>query len=722
MITRYTAGLTILLLLAGTLSVAAQPKFSKPHGIYNNRFTLKVTKSNSRAEVRFTTDGSEPTAQSPVFPQSTIVQSTVTVRAAEFVNGERTSDIITASYIFPTSVLTQSNTPKGYPDTWGKFTSISGTAPADYEMDPEMTGDSKLSPTIIEGFNTLPILSIVTDKENLFNKTKNEQTGGIYIYTGTSDSNGRGWERPASVELFGGPQEHDLSVNCALKLHGGQGRVPEKNPKHSFRLTFKSEYGPSKLEYPIYGEDRVSEFNSLIVRTFYNFSWIHTDGTQRSRAQYTRDLWARRMQVRMGWPTSDGLYVHLFLNGMYWGLYNLSERIEDNYCKYHFGGKKADYDVIKREDYLEAAEGTLDRWNEMMRLSEHASDQKYYRMLIGEQPVSDGREPEVFVDVDNLIDYMLINQYIGNGDWDHHNWIALRNRQNYLQGFRFICWDSENSFNSVSANVLDTNNKDCPTYLFLNLMKNRVFLHRYIDRAWKHLSAGGLLTQARSQEVWDSLYTVIQTAIYDEAARWGDYRRDVHPYASRGELYTVDNQYQNERKRLLRDFFPKRTAQLISQLKNKGWYATIEPPMFLINGEEDASRDTLTLDDELTLTSSTYFIIYTLDGNEPILWDTSSSGSLSPTTKTFSKENLLSRLQGQEGWVTIKTACKTGNAWSPTIERSFYITGGNGIESVPAMAHSNNAATYDLSGRRIADTDWHHPGIYVRAGKKVLHR
>ena len=253
-------------------------------------------------------------------------------------------------------------------------------------------------------------------------------------------------------------------------------------------------------------------------------------------------------------------------------------------------------------------------------------------------------------------------------------------------------------------------------------MKNRVFLHRYIDRAWKHLSAGGLLTQARSQEVWDSLYTVIQTAIYDEAARWGDYRRDVHPYASRGELYTVDNQYQNERKRLLRDFFPKRTAQLISQLKNKGWYATIEPPVFLINGEEDASRDTLTLDDELTLTSSTYFIIYTLDGNEPILWDTSSSGSLSPTTKTFSKENLLSRLQGQEGWVTIKTACKTGNAWSPTIERSFYITGGNGIESVPAMAHSNNAATYDLSGRRIADTDWHRPGIYVRAGKKVLHR
>ena len=574
-----------MLLLGGTLPVAAQPKFNKVHGIYKNRFTLKVTKSNSKAEVHYTTDSSEPTADSPVFPNSTIVQSTVVVRAAEFVNGERTSDITTVSYIFPESVLKQSNTPAGYPSTWGKFTSISGTAPADYEMDPELTGDSKLASKIKEGFNTLPILSIVTDKENLFNKTKDEQTGGIYIYTGTS----------------------------------------------------------------------------------------------------------------------DGLYIHVFLNGMYWGMYNLSERIEDNYCKYHFGGKKADYDVIKREDNLEANEGTLDKWNEMMRLSERASDQKYYRMIVGEQPVSDGREPEVFVDVDNLIDYMLINQYIGNGDWDHHNWIAFRNRENFLQGFRFICWDSENSFNSASTNVLDVNNRDCPTYLFLNLMKNRVFQHRYIDRAWKHLSPGGLLSEAKAQDLWDSLYSVIQTAVYDESARWGDYRRDVHPYSSKGELYTVDKHYLTERSRLLKDFFPKRTANLISQLKQKGWYATVEPPRFLINGEEDASRDTLTWDDELTL-----------------LWDTSANGNLSPTAKTFSKENLMSKLDGQDGWVTVKTACKTATAWSPTIERRFYITGGSGIDFAKADdGQTTDRSVYDLSGRRIPNADWHRPGIYVSQGRKI---
>ena len=416
-----------VLFAVASVPLLAQPKFSKPHGLYKNRFTLKITKSDASSEIRFTTDGSEPTADSKLFSSSsTIVQSTTILRAAEFKNNERTSPISTVSYIFPNDVLKQSNTPQGYPDTWGRFTSISGTAPADYEMDPELTADKQMAAKITEGFQTLPILSIVTDRENLFNKTKDEQTGGIYIYTGTSDSNGRGWERAASVELFGGPQEHDLTIDCALKIHGGQGRVPEKNPKHSFRLTFKSDYGPSKLEYPIYGEDRVMKFNSLIVRTFYNFSWLHTESGQRSKAQYTRDAWARCTQRHMGWPTSDCLYVHVFLNGLYWGMYNLSERIDDNYCKFHFGDQKVNYDVIKREDYLEAAEGTLDRWNEMMRLSERASDMKYYQMLIGQLPVSNEREPEMLVDMDNLIDYMLINQYMGNADWDHHNWIAFK--------------------------------------------------------------------------------------------------------------------------------------------------------------------------------------------------------------------------------------------------------------------------------------------------------
>ncbi len=697
----------------------AQPRFGREHGVYSKGFPMKINSSDAQAEVRYTTDGSEPTASSTLYKSALNIQTTVVLRAAEFKNGERTSDITTATYIIPSEVLKQPNNPAGYPSTWGKYTTMNGTAVADYEMDPEMTSDTKLANNIVQGLSSLPILSIVTDKENLFNKTKDEKTGGIYIYTGTSDDNGRGWERPASVELIGGSEQHNLTVDCALKLHGGQGRVPEKNPKHSFRLTFKSEYGPSKLEYPVYGDHNVDEFNSLIARTFYNYSWLHTDESQRTRAQYTRDLWARKTQIRMGNPTSDGLYVNLFLNGLYWGLYNLTERIDDSYCKYHFGGKKADYDVVKREDYLEAAEGDLTCWNTLLSLSERASDNQYYEMIIGERPINSDSDPEVLLDVDNLIDYMLINQYMGNLDWDHHNWIAFRNREHHTQGFRFICWDSENTFSSESNNVLSVNNRECPTYIFNNLMKNRTFLHRYIDRAYKHLSPGGVLSEDKAVELWDSLYNVISLAIYDEAARWGDYRRDVHPYTSKGQLYKVDTHYKTERERLLTSFFPKRTQYLIQLLRTRGWYSTITPPTFLVNGEV-ATSDTLTWDDELKF-GSNYAVYYTTDGTVPATWVTSANGAGSATSIIYNRGNVMENLNGHEGWVTIRAIARNTSLWSPTVDRKFYITSGTGIASIPVSADSlgKDDIIYDLSGRRVTRPT---TGIYIVNGRKVVIR
>ena len=709
-----------ILLLAGCLPTFAQPTFNKEHGLYRTGFNLRMTPSEAGTEVRYTLDGSEPTAKSTLFTTTLYIRSTTIIRAAEFKNGEKVTATATTTYIYPSDVVNETNSPEGYPTTWGKFTSMSGTAPADYGMDHEMAADRTLSNKISQGLYTLPVLSIVTDKENLFNKTKDANTGGIYIYTGTSDSNGRGWERPASVELFGGDQEHDLSIRCALKLHGGQGRVPEKNPKHSFRLTFKSEYGPSKLLYPLYGEDGVEEYNSLIVRTYYNFSWIHTEETQRTQAQYTRDLWARRMQKRMGHPTSDGFYVHVFLNGMYWGLYNLAERIDDNYCKNHFGSKKANYDVVKYEDYLEASEGNLDRWNELIRLAERVpSNEQYYQMILGKEAISDTREPEVYLDVDNFIDYMLINQYAGNNDWDHHNWIAFKNREDLTQGFRFVCWDSENTFNSVSNNVLSVNNKSCPSYIFQQLMKNRSFLHRYMDRAYKHLTNNGLLTEKNAQVLWDSLYNTISGALYDEAARWGDYRRDVHPYSSKGKLYTVDNQYQTERKRILTEYFPQRTSKLIQQLKDKGWYSKLAAPAILVDGKTPTS-DTITVDSKISLTNGSY-ILYTLDGSDPVSWENSASGTPTPTSVLFSKENILDNLNDAEGWITIRAIAKSSSTWSPCIEQKFYLNSSTGILDMAddEVVKESSTGTYNLSGQRLPEGK-ETRGIVIKNGKKIL--
>ena len=545
------------------LTVTAQPKFSEPHGLYDvTSLTVGITPTDATAEVRYTTDGSEPTAQSSLYTEPLQLTRTTLLRAVEVKNGVVTSASSTASYIFIASVLNQPNNPEGYPSTWGRYTQFEGTAIADYEMDPEMTNDPVLRPKIIEGLKSLPVLSIVTDKDNLFSHENDEDRGGIYIFTGppVGDATGHGWTRPTSVELIGGPQQHDLTIDCGLRLHGGHGRLAEKNPKHSFRLVFKSEYGPKSLDYPLFGTDEPSKFDQLVLRCHFGNAWQHWDGGNRERAQYTRDVWARRMQRKMGRTSVNALYVNLFLNGMYWGIYNIAERVDDQFGKDHLGGSKSDIDVVKIEEdggnHHEASEGTLDAWEQMVATAKQAAKTQSYEQL------------QSMLDIDSFIDYMLINQYAGNTDWAHHNWYAILRRGAGSQGFRFLCWDSEIIFEDVNVSVLDKNNGSAyPTGLFQNLLKNKDFADRYGRRAQELLADNGLLGPKSVVETWDSLYHVISKAIYAEAARWGDYRRDVHPYQRKGKYYTVDDYYMRERNRLLNDYFPYRSAIVLADIR-----------------------------------------------------------------------------------------------------------------------------------------------------------
>jgi hypothetical protein len=558
----------LLLLMTFQLTVckAQQPAFSEPHGLYDTPLTVAITTNTAGATLRYTLDGSEPTTASTAYNAPLTVAHTTILRAAAFADSERVSDIATASYIFTADVLNQTNTPEGYPSQWGSYTQIRGTAIADYEMDPEMTTDATLRPKITEGLRQLPILSIVTDKDNLFSHENDPDRGGIYIFTGppVGDDTGHGWTRPASVELLTShlsptADQTGFSTTCGLRLHGGHGRLAEKNPKHSFRLVFKEQYGPKTLKYPLFGDGEPHKFDQLVLRCHFGNAWQHWGESNRQNAQYTRDVWARRMQRKMGHTSVNALYVHLFLNGMYWGLYNIAERVDDQYGKDHLGGEKADIDVIKIEEdggnHIEASEGNLDAWNLLTEVASHADNEARYAQL------------DSLLDIDAFIDYMLINQYAGNTDWDHHNWYAIRRRGTDSEGFRFLCWDTEIIFENERENVLNKNNGSAtPTGIFHRLLRNERFARRYLRRAKEVLADDGLLGQQSVVAVWDSLYHTISKALYAEAARWGDYRRDVHPWQSRGQLYTVDDHYMAERNRLLTQYFPMRTERVLDNI------------------------------------------------------------------------------------------------------------------------------------------------------------
>lgn len=562
------AVMLVLLLCFISHSASAQPTFSQPHGLYDGgTLTVAITPADPTATIRYTADGSEPTPSSKTYTGPLTINKTTILRATEVKNGAVVSPTATASYIFVNSVLSQPNNPAGYPAEWGRYTNVQGTAIADYEMDPEMTGNSTLRPKIIEGLRQLPILSIVSDKDNFFSHENDSDRGGIYIFTGppVGDATGHGWTRPASVELIGGPQQHDLSTSCGIRLHGGHGRLSEKNPKHSFRLVFKEQYGPKSLKYPLYGEDEPSKFDQLVLRCHFGNAWQHWSEGNREKAQYTRDVWARRMQRRIGRTSANSLYAHLFINGMYWGIYNIAERVDDQFGKNHLGCEKEDIDVVKIEEdggnHIEASEGTLDAWQQMTSAVAKAGSEEGYAKL------------DSLLDIDNFIDYMIINQYGGNTDWDHHNWYAIRRHNTesaVSEGFQFLCWDSEIIFENVNENNLTKNNgSGFPTGIFHSLLQNPGFAKKYQRRAKELLSEDGFLGQQSVVELWDSLYHTIDKAIYCEAARWGDFRRDVKPQPSNygsNRLYTVDDTYMKERNRLLNTYFPYRSGIVLDNI------------------------------------------------------------------------------------------------------------------------------------------------------------
>ena len=563
--------MSVLLLTAMTAVSQAQGlQFSHQHGFYDQQFTLAITGDGlpAGATIYYTLDGSEPSQQSTAYVSPIVVKGTTILRAAAADASGLVTPVQTATYLFVDDVLRQSNTPAGYPDTWGKYTDIGGTAMADYEMDPEMTGNATLRPKIAEGLQSLPVLSIVTDKNHLFSHENDADRGGIYIFTGppVGDPTGNGWTRPVSVEMFtpAPAAEHstlhpEFTTTCGLRLHGGHGRLAEKNPKHSFRLVFKEQYGVKSLNYPLFGKGEPQKFDQLVLRCHFGNSWQHWSEANRQKAQYTRDVWARRMQRKMGHTSVNALYVNLFINGMYWGMYNMAERVDDQYGKDHLGGKKSDIDVVKIEEeggnHHEASEGDMAAWDEMVQTVAQATDDASYAKL------------DTLLDIDAFIDYMLINQYGGNTDWDHHNWYAIRRRGNDSEGFRFLCWDSEIIMENVNENVVTKNNGQAfPTGIFHNLMRNPQFARRYVKRAKQVLADDGLLGQASVVALWDSLYHNIDKALYAEAARWGDYRRDVHRWQSAGQLYTVDSHYMAERNRLLTQYFPYRSGVVLDNI------------------------------------------------------------------------------------------------------------------------------------------------------------
>lgn len=274
---------------------------------------------------------------------------------------------------------------------------------------------------------------------------------------------------------------------------------------------------------------------------------------------------------------------------------------------------------------------------------------------------------EPLLNANNFIDYMLINYYGGNTDWDSHNWLAVRNRTQADEGFHFICWDSEHILKSTSENVLSKKTNLSPTYLFHKLMKNRIFKRQFIDRVQLHCFNNGTLTPQRGANRWLALDAVIDTALYCEQARWGDYRRDVHPYTKKGKLYTKEEYYDAQRDFLLNTYFPERTEAFISQLKEKEWFPNVKAPLIYYQDTPVLATDTFRLEEGVTLQGDGS-LYYTINGEDPVSWHNNTNGDLSDNAIAYNGELITCNKD-----FVLKAIAYKDKEWSAIRTHSFVV-------------------------------------------------
>lgn len=591
------------------------PVFSKGRGFYEGPFEVQFSVADANLAIYYTTDGSRPNSLNGTLYSTPIqIGTTTPLSAVAVTNSGQYSDVITHTYLFIEDILQQPDDPEGYPQEWSPLKFSDGNAPSDYEMDPEVCNDPGYALLMETALTSIPTLSVVTDPGNIFSHSDDPESGGIYIYTGSSGAGALGidWERQISLEYLDPENHSDFQINCGIKLHGGNSRVPENSQKHSFRLVFRSEFGPTRLNYNFFTDDRdaTNDFNTLILRSGYNYSWMHNNVSQRINTTFLQDPFAKNSQLDMGDLSPHNKFVHLYLNSLYWGVYCVTEKVNNDFTESYWGGKEEDYDMVK--DHNDVVDGNQIAWNQLMaQVGGGLSDNTAYFRIQGRN--ADGTLNAGYsnlLDVDNLINYIILNVYIGNNDWDHNNWLAARNRVRNDAGFRFFSWDAENSLTDKSVNMVDDIQGE-PTTIYKELKQNEEFRLRFADHLRAHFFDGGAMTATVTADRFNELANELDMAVITESARWGDYRRDVQPRDEVAELYTRNDHWLVAKNALLSDYFPDRSDIVFQQFRNEGLYPDIDAPTFSHYGGEISEPL------NLEIFAETGDIYYAADDNDP---------------------------------------------------------------------------------------------------------
>ncbi len=365
---------------------APPPIFLLPSGFYPAGIWVALSCEDPAAVIRFTLDGSPPTDTSSVYTDPMILATVTVVRAATWCQGMLPSKPVNVTYIV------------GY-DT------------------------------------SLPVVSLITHPDNLWS-----DECGIYVEGPNAAPQQphiganywQDWEIPVHFQFLDETGQFAHSMDVGMAIHGGWTRTL---PQKSLRITARDEFGSDRIRYPLFPSEPISSFKALILRNSGN-DWAST---------MMRDVLMTGLTKGAEIGIQAYRPVVVFLNGEYWGIHNLRERLSEFYLAAHYGVAKDSVDLIENNRRVNA--GDMEAFAALTALveSNDLSDSSAYDSV------------RTMMDIEDFIRYQAVEIYLANKDWPANN-IKCWHPRGPDGRFRWLLYDTDNGFclhGSVDHNTLE---------------------------------------------------------------------------------------------------------------------------------------------------------------------------------------------------------------------------------------------------------------------------
>jgi hypothetical protein len=522
---------------AGYTGILSPPEFSHSGGFYSSPFQLSLTTDQSDATIVYTLDSSLPTTGNLAAttyryknkfrekPESSSVpfltrsfRSHIYNSPLEIYNrSNEENQISSISTTFHENPWYLPNYPVEKAFVVKARTVKDGALPSETVTHSFFVTENGTNPYI------LPVISFSTQEDALFDYDKGIYTAGIdFENWRTNNPNGeanggspanyhRGsdeWEYPAGLEFFDKQGIKKLGQNIGFRIHGGWSRSAALK---SLRIYARKEYGDPQLNHSFFSGEPYDAYKRLILRNSGNDFWY----------TYFRDAALHEMVKHMNVEIQAYQPSVLFMNGEYWGIHNIRERLDQHYLarKYEIGDDQVD--ILEGNAWV--VEGENNHYVETINYIKQngTGNEKNYEYI------------KTRIDTESFIDYMLSEIFMVNTDWPGNNIKYWRYRTNeYLPGaapgrdgrWRWMIFDTDFGFGIYNANNFTTNmlefatqengpgwpNPDWSTFLFRKLLENNQFKNEFINRYCDQLNSALL------PEVVQNIFLTMKAAIEPE--------------------------------------------------------------------------------------------------------------------------------------------------------------------------------------------------------------